>query len=475
MTNSRPSHWYDTITFNIYWFAITSRSQVLTPLLLPLLVQQFVGEGSKGTYLGILRLWGLMAALLMQAVMGMLSDRSTLRWGRRRPFIVAGSLGEILVFILIGFSAGLNGMSGYWTLFFIYIFSMVSSNTAQAAVQGIIPDLVPESQRGLFSGIKTLFEVPLPLIFISFVIGKMIAGNNFWGVLILLIGIILISMIGTLFIPEKNLDANSDPFDWQPILRLLLMTAVFTSTILILGRGIKVGIRWAAQFSPLAAQFIVVSLGLFSMSIAIGFGVWSSIRISLGAHKTGNSSFAWWVVNRLTFLVGATNVAGFLLFLLQEKFPGLVGEKAAEPAARLVFFVGIFLLLLAVPSGRLSDRFGRMPLIALSGILAAVGTFVVMIARQMIGIYIGGSLIGAGTGIFYAANWALGTDLVPKKAAGRYLGISNLAGAGAGAIGAYLGGPIGDMYGYSLLLGVYGLLFLLSLIALAKIKLKPSV
>ncbi|MBG7609575.1 MAG: hypothetical protein IZT55_01785, partial [Anaerolineae bacterium] len=77
MTNSRPSHWYDTITFNIYWFAITSRSQVLTPLLLPLLVQQFVGEGSKGTYLGILRLWGLMAALLMQAVMGMLSDRST--------------------------------------------------------------------------------------------------------------------------------------------------------------------------------------------------------------------------------------------------------------------------------------------------------------------------------------------------------------------------------------------------------------
>ncbi len=467
---SHPVRWYDTITFNIYWFAITSRAQVLTPLLLPLLVQQFVGESSKGAYLGVLRLWGLMAALLVQAVMGMLSDRSSLRWGRRRPFIVAGSLGEILVFILIGFSAGLNGMTGYWVLFIIYIFSMLSSNTAQAAAQGIIPDLVPEPQRGLFSGIKTLFEVPLPLIFVSLVIGKMIAVNNLWGALIVLCGIMLLSMAVTLFVPEKHFAPNSDPFDWQPILRLLLMTAVFTTIILMLGGGLKVSIPWAAQFPPLTAQIMAGSLGLFSMGIAIGLGVWSSIRISMGKQMTKNPAFTWWVVNRLTFLVGATNVAGFLLFLLQEKFPELAGEKAAEPAARLVLFVGIFLLALAVPSGWLSDRFGRKPLIAFSGILAAAGTFTVMFTGEMSGIYIGGSLIGAGTGIFYAANWALGTDLVPKNEAGRYLGISNLAGAGAGAIGAYLGGPIGDMFGYTLLLGVYGSLFLLSLFALAKIE-----
>ena len=152
---SYPGEWYDAITFNIYWFAISSRAQVLTPLVLPLLVQQFVGENSKGAYLGALRLWGLMTALLVQAVIGMLSDRSSFRWGRRRPFILAGSLGEMIVFILIGFSAGLDGLAGYWVLFGIYIFSMISSNTAQAAAQGIIPDLVPEPQRGLFSGIKT--------------------------------------------------------------------------------------------------------------------------------------------------------------------------------------------------------------------------------------------------------------------------------------------------------------------------------
>ncbi|MEN8171782.1 MAG: MFS transporter [Chloroflexota bacterium] len=466
---SYPGRWYDAITFNIYWFAITSRAQVLTPIVLPLLVQNFVGESSKGAYLGNLRLWGLMMALLVQAVIGMLSDRSSFRWGRRRPFIFAGSIGEIIVFILIGYSAGLDGLSGYWVLFGVYIFSMVSSNTAQAAAQGIIPDLVPAPQRGLFSGIKTLFEVPLPLIFVSLVIGKLIAAGSLWGALLMLCGVMLISMLITMLIPEVPLTPTSEPFNWRPILRLLLMTAVFTGIILVLGQGIKMILPWAAQLPPVPAQITAGGLGLLSMVIAIGLGVWSSIRISLGGVNEGGPAFTWWVLNRLTFLAGATNVAGFLLFFLQEKFPELAGEKAAEPAARLVLIVGVFLLALAVPSGWLSDRFGRKPLIAASGLLAGAGTFVVMLTTEMAGIYIGGSLIGAGIGIFYAANWALGTDLVPKEGAGRFLGISNLAGAGAGAVGAYLGGPIADSFSYTLVIGIYGLLFLLSLIALAKI------
>jgi MFS family permease len=95
-------------------------------------------------------------------------------------------------------------------------------------------------------------------------------------------------------------------------------------------------------------------------------------------------------------------------------------------------------------------------------------------------IYIGGCFIGMATGVFYTANWALGTGLVPKAEAGRYLGISNLAGAGAGAVGAYIGGPIADYFtvhvpevpglGYVLLFTVYGALFLLSVVALIRVR-----
>jgi len=55
-----------------------------------------------------------------------------------------------------------------------------------------------------------------------------------------------------------------------------------------------------------------------------------------------------------------------------------------------------------------------------------------------------------------------------------------LAGAGAGAVGGYIGGPIADFItphvqempglGYVLLFAIYGILFLLSVVALAQIK-----
>jgi hypothetical protein len=50
------------------------------------------------------------------------------------------------------------------------------------------------------------------------------------------------------------------------------------------------------------------------------------------------------------------------------------------------------------------------------------------------------------------------------------LGIQNLVGAGAGAIGAYIGGPIGDSVGFTILMGNFGLLFIISTLALFGIK-----
>jgi MFS family permease len=79
------------------------------------------------------------------------------------------------------------------------------------------------------------------------------------------------------------------------------------------------------------------------------------------------------------------------------------------------------------------------------------------------------------------ANWALGTDLVPPQEAGRYLGISNLAGAGAGIVGAGIGGFVADllnMYkpglGYFAIFACYAVLFLLSTLALVRVHPRPA-
>lgn len=466
----RTLRWFDYITINIYWFALTTRSQVLSPLIIPLLVQQFVGEAAKGTYVGNIRLWALMFAVLFQALMGMLSDRSTSKFGRRRPFILAGAIGEVIIISLIGFSAGMNGMGGYWFLFLLYSLSMIASNTAHAATQGLIPDLVPDEKRGTFSGVKALLELPVPLIFVSFVIGKMVSAGNLWAAIFTLLVIIILSAAIAMFIPEEKLSEPSQKTDWQPILRLVAMTALFTVVILIMGALVNRAMQAILVRFGEGSTIPVMLIGLLGMVLAIAVGVIGSVRISIGKLFHQNQSFTWWVVNRLAFLTGSTNLAGFMVFFLQERFPEMQGEKAAGPAATITMFVGIFILLSALPSGWLSDKFGKKKIILVSALLAAAGTAVVILSPSLTPMFVGGSLIGAGIGFFYSANWALGTEIVPQKEAGRFLGISNLAGAGAGAVGAYIGGPIADQIGYTPLIIIYGILFLLSIFVLVKIK-----
>ncbi|NIS80578.1 MAG: MFS transporter [Anaerolineales bacterium] len=476
---SRIIRWYDYITINIYWLGLTTVAQTLTPLVFPLLVQRFVGETAKGTFVGTLRLWTLMVALLVQSLMGTLSDHSTLRWGRRRPFILAGTLADLVFIAAIGFAAGLHGMSGYWFLFIIAILLSVASNTAQSAQQGLIPDMVPQDQRGRFSAVKAVLELPVPMILVAFTVGKLIGSGKIEAGLLVTGGILTISMLLTMLVRETPLREPASQLIWTPFLRLLLMTALFTAIILGMGEIVKAISNLATNLSSTTSVIAVMgSVGLVAMLIAIGLGVWISVRAGIGDAARRNPSFTWWVVNRLAYLVPATNLATFAVFFLQGRF-GLAREEAAGPASKLIMFVGIFILVSALPSGWLADRFGRKRLLILSGLVSALGTLIALLAPNLTILFVGASLIGAATGFFFSANWALGTDLAPQAEAGRYLGISNLAGAGAGAVGAYIGGPIADYFtitlpevpglGYVILFAIYGVLFLFSILTLIKV------
>jgi MFS family permease len=476
---TRLIRWYDYITFNVYFFGLTTLSQTMG-LITPLLVQQFVGEAQKATFYGTFRLFTLMVALLAQALMGMFSDRSTLSWGRRRPFILVGTIVTAVLTILIGFTAGMEGMTGFWVLFAIGLVQPVASNMSQAAEQGIIPDLVPDEERGRFSGIKAFFEIPLPLILVAFTVGKLVSKGNIWAALFIAIGVLVLVMLLTMLVPEKPLKESPAPMDWRPIIRLLLMTLVFTVIILGSAQVVKIVSNLLEDITSPATLFIVMGIfGLAGMLVAVALGVWLSVRISLGSSARQNPSFTWWVVNRLAFLVGAVNLSTFAIYFLQARL-GYVKEAAAAPASQLILFVGLFILVSTIPAGWLTDHFGEKRMVAVSGLVAVLGTLIALSIPSLPVIYVGGCVIGIAAGLFYTSNWALGTLLVPKQEAGRYLGISNLAGAGAGAVGAYIGGPIADFitaqvpqvpgFGYVLLFTIYGLLFLFSVIALTQVK-----
>ena len=445
----RDFHWYETITINIYYLGLTAISQSMVSLFLPLLVQVFVGETRQGTYIGVIRLWGLLTALLSQALMGMLSDRSRISWGKRRPFILAGGLLNLVTLCAMGFTAQMTGMKGFWSLFALYIILQFGVNTSQGAVQCLIPDLVPKIKHGMLAGVKAVLEAPVAVILVTLTVGRLIERGNIWGAILALMVIVLVVLVLTMTVREQRPDTSAIPerIKWNPILRLLVMTAVFAAFILILGALIRQIGRWFTGVESLVMLLIVMGgLGLLAMITAIVLGVYTSIRISIGDRENPYvKSFIWWVTSRLAFLVGTTNLGSFALYFLQTRL-GYAGEKAAGPASQMTMMVGIFLLVSALFSGWLTDRFGHKVIAATSGLIAAGGTLVMLMASNIITILIGGSILGIAVGLFYTASWALGTNLVPQEEAGRYLGVSNLAGAGAGAVGAYIGGPVADFF-----------------------------
>ena len=459
--------WFDHITINIYWLGLNMASGSLTPIILPFLVVLFVGEEVKGTALGTLRSAGLTIAILVQPAAGLLSDRSKLHWGRRRPYIFLGTMLNLLFLALIGLSGS------YWLLFASVLLLQFSSNIAHGALQGLIPDLVPEEQRGRASGVKALMEL-LPIVLTAFTTAKLVGAGKIWAALLLVMGSLLLTMLITLFFvrEEPLTEEVKEPLSPR-LVRIVLLTLIFLVVTAVAG-GV-VGLVGKLFEGMGVVQLVAVGLaGLAAMAGAIILGVWWSARVGIGEGARKYPSFTWWVVNRLLYLAAVGSIQSFALYFLQDV---LHVPNAPAAVGNLMMIVGIFTLLAALPSGWLADRFGRKPLVALAGVVGALGTFMLFLSHTMPMVTVSGIIIGVSAGVFMTTNWALGTDLVPPAEAGRYLGVSNLAGAGAGIVGAGIGGPMADFFnayqrglGYLVIFAIYGALFLLSVVTLLKVR-----
>ncbi len=456
------------VTYNIYWLSINMASNSLTPLILPYLVARYVGEATKGSAYGLLRSAGLLVAIFVQPLAGMLSDRSTSRWGRRRPFILVGTLMNLLFLAVMALTRS------YWLLLAATLLLQFSSNIAHGALQGIIPDMVPQDQRGRASSVKAIMEL-LPVILAAFTTGRLVSEGHVQAAIALIAAVFLGTMIITvLAVREEPVGVQDQPALRPAIRRIVMLTLVFA--LATTGFGATVGLTGRMLVERPALQLAgVAAAGLLAMAGAIVVGVWASARIGLGDKSAGqDSAFIWWVVNRLLFLAAVGSISSFAQYFLQD----VLGVPNAPGAtAKLMLAVGISTLVAAIPSGWISDRVGRKPLVVAAGFVAAAGTFLLFVAHDMPGVYLCGAVIGLATGAFMTTNWALGTELVPAAEAGRYLGISNLAGAGAGIVGTGIGGPMADFFnayqrglGYLVIFAIYGVLFLLSALVILQVR-----
>jgi len=480
-------HWYELLGLNGYQLGLSMASNVISPLLLPALVLMFMPPEKKNTYTALVYVTGLAVAMFIQPVMGMWSDRSTARLGRRRPFIIWGALLNVVFLLVIGASlffqqSPLNAFfhstfgvtASLAVLLLGIILLQVSSNISQAGQQGLIPDVVQEYQRGRASGIKSVMEmIPAALVL---AISPLLDKKQFWVVIIILMAFYLLTMLWTVLSTKEIPLAEKQPRPvGRPVLRMLLLTVLFVGVTQLALWLVKSSTAWLPEATTsLWLRVLVVGLiGLLGMAGSIFIGVYFGAQVGIGAEARNQKSFIWWVVTRLMFLAAIGSTRNFAMFFVKDV---LKVPNPATVTTYLTAVIFVFLLITSLLGGYLSDKMGRKKLLAAAGFLAFIGSMLLIFSRTIPMVMVAGAFLGLGTGTFMSANWALGTDLVPAKDAGRYLGISNLAGAGAGIVGSSIGGPMADYFnaiqpglGYPVIFAIYGGLFLLSVLLLPKI------
>lgn len=121
-------------------------------ILLPLQVQGIVGDDptAKAGALGIIATIGAFAAMVAQPLAGTISDRTRSRFGRRAPWMVAGSLIGGLALLGMGAANTLVQIAIAWVIV------QIAYNFAQGPLSAILPDRVPSAVRGTFAALSGL-------------------------------------------------------------------------------------------------------------------------------------------------------------------------------------------------------------------------------------------------------------------------------------------------------------------------------
>ena len=319
------------------------------------------------------------------------------------------------VFSLL-FLAGMSLSSqAFIGIFITYLLLQLAMNTAQGPAQGLIPDLVPQERRGFASGIKNLFDMG-GLVVASLVAGQLMGdGNPSLAIGITAAILAVCTLITIAGTPEKNRITESNSIE-----------------------------------VPAPLDFLKLD-------------------------RQKYPEYARLLVSRFMILLGIYAVQGFAQYYIRDR---LAVPNAAEVTGNLLAAIGLALTLLVFPAGWLSDRFGRKNLNIFGGGLAALGIFLLVFVQSVGVLYLVGGIIGMATGIFLSVNWALATDLIPEQEAGKYMGLSNLATAGAGA-SARLAGPLidlinnlkpGEYLGYPALFVLAALIALAGTLLLRRIK-----
>src|SRR5256885_4670657 len=144
------------LAISIFWLALNFHWAALGIIILPSQVFKMVGDLNKGEALAFVLIPGAFVSLFANPLFGMLSDRTRGRLaalGRRRPYILIGTLVNIIGLIWMAASRDIVSLAA------AYVLVQLSNTAATATFHALLPDMVPPEQRGLTSGVIGLLAI----------------------------------------------------------------------------------------------------------------------------------------------------------------------------------------------------------------------------------------------------------------------------------------------------------------------------
>lgn len=342
-----------------------------TPIqfLLPLQVEAIVGDGNKESALGIVVAIGALVSLVASPIAGALSDRTSSRLGRRRPWVLWPTVAAVAVLMVMGGLTTIGGLVFGWAL------AQLTLNASYAAVTTMLPDQVPVEQRGTVSAVVGACQ---PL------------------------GVILGSVIATA-VPGDNVAATGQSMRYIVVAVITLLTAALFVF------GLKDPQLDKARIQPL-------KMGEFIR------GFWVSPK--------DHPDFAWVWITRFLVILGTAFVTSYLLYFSRDVL-GKSAEEAGDTVAAILQFYIVALLIFALITGPISDKVQKIKIfVIVASLMCAVAMIVLAFARTQGQATIAAIIMGAGFGAYTAVDLALISRVLPNaEDRARDLGVINIANA----------------------------------------------
>lgn len=334
-----------------FWFATNLHWMAWLMIILPKQMRDIAPRDPAWTQ-GVLLGFGAIPAVLVPLVVGTLSDRCRSRWGRRRPYILAGVVINVAGLALLWYAATRHAL---WLYVLAYFIVNGGNNISTGAYTGVIPDMVPEDQRGLASGWMAAMTQ---------------AGN-------------IAGALGALFLPWGNQAAAAYLF--------IAITLVLFAAITL------VGLRERTDLPPAPP---VDWIGFFR---------------SLWIDPRKHPDFAWVWITRALFVMGIISVQQYLQYYLADVMR--VPRAETDKLAALGLLIGmVAATVTGLIGGAISDRIGRKVVVYVANGAIAVTVLLFLVAPSIGVVYVIAAVFGLGYGAYYSVDWALGVDVLPDKA-----------------------------------------------------------